>query len=175
MLHGRWIEAPAPNVPPAGGLDERLSHRPVATRRSISDSDVEGLIQIRAEGEGVRLTGKVTGLSPGKHGFHVHQYGDLSDPTGKSAGSHFNPNDQRHGGPSDEEHHAGDLGNIEANEQGEATVDVAAPWLKLHFILGRGMVVHGGEDDLTSQPSGDAGDRVAVGVIGIGNPDASGR
>ena len=67
--------------------------------------------------------------------------------------------------------HAGDLGNITANQQGVAKVDVSTDDTKLHFVLGRAFVVHGGADDLQSQPSGSAGPRVAVGVIGIGNRD----
>lgn len=129
---------------------------------------VKGQLELREDADGLRITGEVTGLAPGKHGFHIHEFGDLSDPAGKSAGGHFNPYDTAHGGPEDTQHHVGDLGNIEANEEGVAQVDVVAPELKLHFVLGRAFVVHGGEDDLKSQPSGDAGDRVAIGVIGVG-------
>jgi Cu-Zn family superoxide dismutase len=76
----------------------------------------------------------------------------------------------RHCGPADRSRHAGDLGNITANSQGEAQVDKLAKGLELHFVIGRSIVVHAGEDDLKSQPSGNAGDRVALGVIGFAGP-----
>jgi len=117
-----------------------------------------------------RVRGRVNNLSPGLHGFHIHQYGDLTDRTGKSAGGHFNPDGHDHAGPDSVKRHAGDLGNIEANDDGVAQVDVSVKGLKVHFVLGRSIVVHGGKDDLKSQPSGDAGPRVAVGVIGIQQP-----
>ncbi len=120
-----------------------------------------------------RVRGRVTHLTPGLHGFHIHQYGDLTDRTGKSAGGHFNPEGHDHGGPDAEKRHAGDLGNIEANADGVAQVDISVKGLKVHFVLGRSIVVHGGKDDLKSQPSGDAGPRVAVGVIGIQQPAAA--
>jgi superoxide dismutase, Cu-Zn family len=131
---------------------------------------VGGVIVLRQTQEGVRITGTVTGLEPGLHGFHIHEYGDVREPDGSAAGDHFNPAETSHGGPQDEEHHAGDLGNIEADSNGVAKVDITAPWLKLHFVIGRSIVVHAGKDDFTSQPSGDAGSRVGMGVIGIAAP-----
>ncbi len=138
-------------------------------------SPVKGIILLRQENSGVHLTGEVTGLKPGLHGFHIHEFGDLRDPQGKSAGGHFNPDGSRHGGPNDKEHHAGDLGNIEASSDGVAQLDIEAPWLKLHFIVGRSLVVHEGKDDLTSQPSGDAGARAAIGIIGIAQSDEANK
>lgn len=117
-----------------------------------------------------KIRGKVNNLAPGLHGFHIHQFGDLTDRTGKSAGGHFNPEGHDHAGPDAKERHVGDLGNIEANDDGVATVEMTVKGLKVHFILGRSIVVHAGKDDLKSQPSGNAGPRVAVGVIGIRQP-----
>lgn len=139
----------------------------VAILRPTKGNDVSGTITLTQEEDGVRIKGEVRKLKPGKHGFHIHQYGDLRDPEGKSAGGHFNPANVPHGGPDDAKHHAGDFGNIEANEDGVAQVDIKADWLKVHFVIGRAFVVHAGADDLKSQPSGDAGGRVALGVIGI--------
>lgn len=133
--------------------------------------DARGTVVLRQTEDGVHLTGEVRGLKPGLHGFHIHEYGDLRGPKGLKAGGHFNPEDTKHGGPGDEEHHMGDLGNIEANKDGVAKIDIKAPWLRLHFVLGRALVVHAGEDDLETQPTGDAGARAALGVIGIGNPE----
>ena len=129
----------------------------VAVLTPTKGSEVQGTIAFRQKEDGLHLTGKVSGLTPGLHGFHIHEFGDLRNPQGKSAGGHFNPGNTAHGGPADAVHHAGDLGNIEANADGIAHVDIVAPWLKLHFVIGRSIVVHGGEDDLVSQPSGDAG------------------
>ncbi len=144
-----------------------LPTRGVAVLHPSEGSKVRGVILLDQHSDGLHIHGKVIGLTPGKHGFHVHEFGDLRDPKGESAGGHFDPHGHKHGAPGDEEHHAGDLGNIEANEDGVAQVKIKAPWLKLHFTIGRALVVHGDADDLQSQPSGAAGPRVALGVIGI--------
>lgn len=145
----------------------------VAVLRATKGNRVRGVIRLRQTTEGVHLRGQVRGLTPGKHGFHIHEYGDLRSPDGKSAGGHYAPKGHRHGGPDAEEHHAGDLGNITADAQGVAQVDITAKDLKLHFIIGRSIVVHGGADDFESQPSGAAGPRVAFGVIGFAEPKRS--
>lgn len=130
-------------------------------------NQVHGILLLRQQDEGVQIVGRVVGLEPGEHGFHIHEFGDLRDPQGKSAGGHFNPDGHQHGGPDADEHHAGDLGNITADSSGTAEVDKMADGLKLHFVIGRSVVVHGNADDLESQPSGDAGPRVSLGVIGF--------
>lgn len=129
---------------------------------------VRGTLTLMATNSGVHITGKITGLTPGEHGFHIHEFGDLSSADGTAAGGHYNPDGHMHGGPDSKEKHAGDLGNVKANEDGVATVDVKAD-VKLHFIIGRAFVVHAKADDLKTQPTGDAGGRVALGVIGIAN------
>ena len=121
-----------------------------------------------AEG-GVRVEGVLSGLTPNeKHGFHVHQTGDCSDPEGKSAGPHFNPTEKEHGDIVGESH-VGDLGNIAADDQGRANVNVVKTNATLgtddHSYIGRSVVVHAKADDLHSQPAGDSGGRVACGVI----------
>ncbi|KAA5543270.1 superoxide dismutase family protein [Roseiconus nitratireducens] len=140
----------------------------VANLEPIGDSGVKGTVTFTAVDGGVKVTGEVTGLEPGKHGFHVHEKGDLSDKeTGKSAGGHFNPTDQPHGKPSDEKRHVGDLGNIEANEDGVATIEMTDEVISLSgddAIVGKSLMIHAGEDKFT-QPTGDAGARVAFGVI----------
>ena len=147
----------------------------VAGLSPTKGNKARGTIVLRETDDGLHITGKVTGLTPGLHGFHIHEYGDVRTPDASAAGGHYNPTGVAHGGPQDEEHHAGDLGNIKADEDGVARVDIQAPWLKLHFILGRSIVVHAGEDDLKSQPSGDAGARVAIGVIGIAESAPRGK
>ena len=133
-------------------------------------NNVRGTVRFMQGDSGVTVTINLTGLTPGKHGFHVHEYGDCSAPDGSSAGGHFNPEMKKHGGPQDTERHVGDLGNVTADSSGvvnqvmtDKVISLSGP----HSIIGRSIVVHAGEDDLTSQPSGNAGPRVACGVIGI--------
>ena len=123
----------------------------------------------KAEG-GVNITAQINGLEPGPHGIHIHQYGDCSAGDGKSAGGHFNPGKVEHGGPEAEVRHTGDLGNIIADADGNAALEIFDSRLALHgphSIIGRGLIIHALADDLISQPTGAAGARVACGVIGI--------
>lgn len=129
-----------------------------------------GIVNFEAVEGGVRVHGELTGLSEGNHGFHVHQWGDCSAPDGTSAGGHFNPTGHEHAGPAAEAQHVGDLGNITATADGTATYDAVIPYLALSgptSILGRGLIVHAGEDDLHTQPTGNAGAREGCGVIGV--------
>ncbi len=133
-------------------------------------SMVQGVIAFTQKGDAIEIAGEVTGLTPGKHGFHVHEFGDLNSPDGTATGGHFNPDKEKHGGPHDKERHVGDLGNIEAGPDGKATVHMTDKLIRLHgphSIIGRGLIVHAKADDLKSQPTGDAGGRVAHGVIGV--------
>jgi Cu-Zn family superoxide dismutase len=145
-----------------------LPSKAVAVLEPTEGSKVGGTLTLVRKEDHVHLTGKVTGLTPGEHGFHIHEFGDLSSKDGSAAGGHYNPEGHKHGGPDDKEKHAGDLGNIKAGADGVANVDVKVH-AKLHFILGRSIVVHAKADDFKTQPSGDAGGRVAVGVIGVAN------
>lgn len=150
--------------------------RAVAVLVPIGQSGVSGTVYLTKQDGAVHITGKVTGLSPGLHGFHVHEYGDLTAADdGSSAGGHFNPEGEPHGAPDAEHRHVGDLGNIKADDQGTSTLDITDSVVKLngpHSVVGRAIVVHQGEDHFT-QPSGDAGARVAFGVIGIRQPQTS--
>jgi Cu-Zn family superoxide dismutase len=137
---------------------------------ALGDSSVSGKLTFTAVEGGVRLEGEITGLEPNsKHGFHVHEKGDCSSPDGKSAGGHFNPAGVDHGALDGTPSHAGDLGNVEADASGVAEVAKLKRGLSLTdgatALLGRGVILHAEEDDLTSQPTGAAGARIACGVI----------
>ena len=145
----------------------------VAVLIPTTGNDVHGVVRFTQVAGGVRVVADVTGLKPGKHGFHVHEFGDASAPDGSAAGGHFNPTHEAHGAPTAEHHHAGDLGNLAAGPDGHAVLDFVEPALALDgpaSIVGRGLIVHAGEDDLKSQPVGNAGARVACGVIGFAKP-----
>ncbi len=146
----------------------------VAVLFPVGGSGVSGLLTIEANGETVKITGTVRGLKPNsKHAFHIHEYGDLSDlKEGQSVGDHFDPTGTHtHGRPSDDpaERHVGDLGNIETDDEGVAQINIEDKLVSLHGInsvIGRAFVVHEKEDQFT-QPTGDAGGRIAFGTIGI--------
>jgi superoxide dismutase, Cu-Zn family len=139
----------------------------VCVLAAMKDSGVKGTLLLRQQGKDVVISGEVSGLKPGEHGFHIHEFGDLRAPDGMSTGPHFNPEGHDHGGPHSDKRHAGDLGNIKADKNGVAKVDTKAEGLMLHFVIGRSLVVHADPDDLKSQPAGNAGARIGVGVIGI--------
>ena len=140
----------------------------VATVMPVGDSKVSGSVTFTEDENGVAIQGSFEGLSPNTmHGFHIHEFGDCRADDGTSAGGHFNPAGNEHGAPTDMERHMGDLGNIETNENGVAMIDYVDETVSLEQILGRGIIIHAGEDDLTSQPTGAAGSRLACGVIGI--------
>ncbi|RMH57875.1 MAG: superoxide dismutase family protein [Candidatus Hydrogenedentota bacterium] len=144
--------------------------RAVAVIHPVGGSAVEGTVSFERKVNGILVKGRIEGLEPGEHGFHIHEFGDCSGPSGKTAGGHFNPTAERHGAPEDVERHIGDLGNIVADEAGVAEFEIMDRRIRLngpHSIVGRAVVIHRGRDDLTSQPSGAAGPRVGCGVVGI--------
>ncbi|KAM7502186.1 hypothetical protein LguiB_001090 [Lonicera macranthoides] len=140
------------------------------------NSDVEGIVTLTQEDDGpTTVKVRITGLTPGPHGFHLHEYGDTTNGC-MSTGAHFNPKGLTHGAPEDEVRHAGDLGNIIANAEGvaEATiVDTQIPLTGPNAVIGRALVVHELEDDLgkggheLSLTTGNAGGRLACGVVGL--------
>ena len=135
-----------------------------------SDFKVSGTVTFTEEADGVRVRAEITGLTPGNHGFHVHEFGDCSAADASSAGAHFNPTNNPHAGPDAAERHVGDMGNVEAGASGKATLEYVDHQISLtndqRCVIGRSVVVHAKADDLKSQPSGDSGARVACGVIG---------
>jgi Cu-Zn family superoxide dismutase len=162
------ILASAAEVEPA-----KESHVTKATCHihGLGKNKISGTVKFTQKGDEVVIEGTIKGLTPGKHGFHVHQFGDLGSADGLSAGGHFDPEHKMHGGPKSEDRHVGDLGNIEANDEGIATIKKMDKIISLHgphSILGRSIIVHAKQDDLKDIKS--AGARVAGGVIGVGKP-----
>ncbi|MEJ2637687.1 MAG: superoxide dismutase family protein [Calditrichia bacterium] len=142
----------------------------IAVLHPTDGYSVHGTVTFTKVDGGIKVVADVQDLSPGKHGFHIHSAGDCSAIDASSAGGHFNPEGTKHGGPESKERHVGDLGNLVAGDDGQAHYEWVDPLLSfegLHDIIGRAVIVHLGPDDLTSQPSGNAGPRVACGVIGI--------
>ena len=135
-----------------------------------SGSNVSGTVTFTEGGDKVRLKGEITGHSPGVRGWHIHEKGDCSDPKAMSAGEHFNPSGHRHGAPTDAQRHAGDLGNLVFDTQGRAEINVAVAGISTSSgrrdnIIGRALIIHTDRDDLKTDPTGNAGGRVACGVI----------
>ena len=147
----------------------------VAVLAPTEGNQTTGVVTFKPVDKGkVEIEAKLTGLPPNsKHAIHIHQYGDLTSKDGKSAGDHYNPMHHPHALPDKKERHAGDFGNLETDENGNAdfklTVDNISLAGRMNPIIGRGIVVHAKADD-GSQPTGNAGDRLAVGVIGVRNP-----
>ncbi len=139
-----------------------------------SGSDVVGAVTFTEVEGGIRIIADVGGLMEGKHGFHIHELGDCSADDGSSAGGHFNPGNQSHGGFDSEVRHVGDLGNLEANKYGFAHYDRVDSVITLegeNSIVGKSVVIHDGEDDLQSDPTGNSGSRIGCGSIVIVEPN----
>ncbi|XP_050947742.1 superoxide dismutase [Cu-Zn], chloroplastic isoform X4 [Cucumis melo] len=157
---------PLPSLPPPRKLS--LSSRELPTLKALSRSPKKTMVCPTS------VNVRITGLTPGPHGFHLHEFGDTTNGC-ISTGAHFNPNKLTHGAPEDEIRHAGDLGNIIANADGvaEATiVDNQIPLSGPNSVVGRAFVVHELADDLgkgheLSLTTGNAGGRLACGVVGL--------
>ena len=136
----------------------------------VNNSKAHGYVRLKKLDYGeVLVTAQVAGLKPGtKHGFHIHKYGDCREQ-GQHAGPHLNPYGNQHGAPDDEEKHAGDLGNLIAGPKGVATYKKIVN-MCLRKAGGRSIIIHAGEDDLKSQPSGNSGSYIGCGVVGYVKP-----
>lgn len=160
-------------APAAAVHNASTAKQAVANLASASGSLVSGRLTLAPMGDGVHLSGEVGGLQPGSsHGFHIHEKGDCSAVDASSAGGHFNPAAQPHGRAGHGAHHAGDSDNLVADANGVARVDAHVSGVSLgggaaNDIAGRAIVVHATADDYSSQPAGNAGARVACGVIRV--------
>jgi Cu-Zn family superoxide dismutase len=170
MLAGN-SKSGAQNAPPAMAMPMPAS-RAVAVIFPTKGNTISGTIWFDSTPHGVHIHGTVEGLPPNTaHGFHIHEYGDMTSPDAMAAGGHYNPEGHPHGGPGPMPHQAGDLGNVKADATGKGTVDLVVPEVTLDGkfpILGRSIVVHVGEDDMT--PKANPGARMGMGVIGLAKP-----
>jgi len=142
------------------------------TLESKSDSKATGQVLFSQQNGIVNMRARISGLTPGTHAIHIHEKADCSSPDGKSAGGHWNPTFEPHGKwGAAEGYHKGDIGNFVADAEGNGTISLQTDqWCigcgdEKKDILGKGIIVHEGTDDFTSQPSGDAGARVSCGGI----------
>jgi superoxide dismutase, Cu-Zn family len=149
--------------------DEEL--RASAALQSTKGSKAFGEATFEPAGSNrVRVIVFAQGLKPdAEHGFHIHEAGDCSSGDGMSAKGHFNPHGKPHGHPSSAERHAGDLPSLKAGKDGRAKLDATVDGITLRpgpaSIVGRGMIIHADPDDYKTQPTGNAGARLACGVI----------
>ena len=152
--------------------EEKEVKKVKVTLQPKNDSGLSGNVVFTQEDGEVSMTAIISGLAEGKHAIHLHENGDCSSADGKSAGGHWNPTGAPHGewGNADG-FHKGDIGNFEVDANGNGTVNLTTDeWCigcgdSEKDIVGKAVIVHDGVDDYTSQPSGNAGSRVACGVI----------
>jgi len=152
-------------------FDDDADADAVALVRPTAGSDVQGVVRFEQMDDGTEVYVSLRGLDPGAHGVHIHENGDCSAPDASSAGGHWDPiNTNDHGGPFSEmsNRHVGDLGNFTAGSNGVASESVTISGMTVegeYPIAGHAIIVHSGRDDLETDPAGDAGSRMACGVI----------
>lgn len=164
IVAGLALADTTPNV----STDENVFGR--ANLEARSGSSTTGIVEFARSDKGIEVRASVSGATPGKHGFHVHEKGDCSSADASSAGEHYNPLGHKHGGMSSTNRHVGDFGNLEVDENGNGTYRafLSTPKGKKFSwdsFVGKSVIVHASADDLKTQPSGNSGDRVACGVI----------
>jgi Cu-Zn family superoxide dismutase len=165
LFAGATASAQTPKEKPSTPL------KAVAVLHPTEGNKASGTVTFTEVADGVQIKAEITGLTPGNHGFHVHEFGDCSGADLASAGAHFNPTNKPHAGPDAPERHVGDMGNVEADASGAAKLSYVDHEISLtndqRSVIGRSVLVHVKADDLKSQPAGDSGARIACGVIGI--------
>ncbi|GAV69945.1 Sod_Cu domain-containing protein [Cephalotus follicularis] len=178
-FHGVSIKLPRQNLSVVAVAPKPLTVV-AATKKAVAvlkgNSNVQGVVTLTQDDDGpTTVNARVTGLTPGPHGFHLHEYGDTTNGC-ISTGAHFNPNKMTHGAPEDEVRHVGDLGNIIADADGVAEATIVDGQITLsgpNAVIGRAFVVHELKDDLgkggheLSLTTGNAGGRLACGVVGL--------
>jgi superoxide dismutase, Cu-Zn family len=156
----------------AAGCQSLFSGPPGASAslQPTKGNKTTGTVDFYQAGDRVRVVASVGGLAPGReHGFHIHEAGDCSSGDGMSAKGHFNPHGKPHGHPQSSERHAGDLPALRADANGNARLDTRLDILTVNpgpaSVVGRGLIVHADPDDYKTQPTGNAGARLACAVI----------
>ena len=151
--------------------DSDASKKLNITFEAKSNSKVSGTASFVEKNGKVTFVANVSGLEPGVHAIHIHEKSDCSAADGSSAGGHWNPTFKKHGKWGVAEYHKGDIGNFTADAKGNGVITLTTDeWCigcgdDTRDILGKGLIVHQGADDFTSQPAGDAGARVACSAI----------
>ena len=165
------ITLPALSLASCLALAQAQPSTAIAELEPRSGSEVSGIVNLQQTDNGLRIQAEVTGLKPdAEHGFHIHAGDNCASADASSAGPHFNPEDKPHGQPESLHSHAGDLPNLAADASGTAKLTTVSPTVSLingqsNNVNGRTIVVHAKPDDHHSQPAGNAGARVACGVI----------
>jgi Cu-Zn family superoxide dismutase len=141
-----------------------------ATFQAAEGMALDGAIEFTQDAGGVRVTAKLNGVQrAGLHGLHLHETGDCTAHDFTSAGGHFNPTGAPHGCPGDDVRHAGDFGNIEIAADGSGNLDLTTDMVTVAegptSVVGKAVILHEGEDDCVTQPTGNAGGRLACAVV----------
>jgi Cu-Zn family superoxide dismutase len=142
----------------------------VAELQPTKGNNTGGTVTFTQVGDKVRVAGEVRGLKPNQeHGFHIHEAGDCSSGDGMSTKGHYNPLAKPHASPGTSERHAGDMPALKADASGNAKIDSTLDVITVNpgptSVVGRGLIVHAGADDYKTQPTGNAGARLACAVI----------
>ncbi|HWD20355.1 MAG TPA: superoxide dismutase family protein [Verrucomicrobiae bacterium] len=152
-------------------LSAFAADKAIAVCHPTAGNQCHGIVRFTQDGDSVKIEADVEGLTPGQeHAIHVHEFGDCSAADGSSAGGHYNPEKQPHGLPDTDARHAGDLGNLKADASGKAHYEITVKNISVmgahNPIIGRSVIIHAKMDN-GGQPTGNAGGRIACGVIGI--------
>jgi len=159
-------EEPSKTTPePGKGTTEA-----VAVIKEKSGSTTKGTADFKAPAKTVTLVIQIEGAKPGQHAVHIHEFGDCSAPDATSAGEHWNPLNKMHGRWGSESYHLGDIGNLTVDDTGKGTLTFTTDEWAIgtggaNDVVGKAIVVHASQDDFMTQPGGNAGDRIACGVI----------
>lgn len=141
------------------------------TLNSASDSNLSGTVQLDQSSDSVTMSVNIAGVTPGEHAIHIHEFGDCSASDASSAGGHWNPTGHEHGKFGMDSYHMGDIGNLVADENGNASLTFSTDKWCLSCedenknIVGKSIIIHESVDDFTTQPTGNAGGRIGCVVI----------
>jgi superoxide dismutase, Cu-Zn family len=165
----RLIVAAAAGLLAVGAAMPAHAQSAVARLEATKGNATSGTVTFTQKGDMVAVEAKVSGLTPGGHGFHIHEKGDCSSGDGMSAGGHFNPTAKPHGNPAAADHHSGDIPMLVADASGNASLSMELGGMAVGSgatdIVGKAVIVHKDPDDYTTQPTGNSGARVACGLI----------